>query len=236
MFNSWDSFLNSSFFTSFFGAVAGSATILVISWFEQKRKLLADMNSAIGVSVGLLHELLAVKEQHVLKLVSNYKQNLKARLRENQQTPGIQQLETNLTNFLCSELHYDISLERFFTLADKHPAIILTILEVKKTKTSVKNINERWNQMIDSMKNMSESEATDFYFGLPSPTGHNTTFGDLVIVYERDLDFALKITFDSIEELRVVAQKSLPFWLKKKIVNIDINRKYYADLIPKKIL
>lgn len=44
-------FLNSNFSTAFFGAVAGSATIILMEWVKRQRLFLADINTAMLVQV-----------------------------------------------------------------------------------------------------------------------------------------------------------------------------------------
>lgn len=234
-------FLNSNFSTAFFGAVGGSLTIILIEWFRRQRQVLADINASIGVLASLSNTLLNMKQQHIVPLATNYQQNVNKlqtmqalrRINPNPPEPVVVSFDMYLKRFHCPELHFDIPMDRIFTLTDRVPQIVPIITQTKRSVGEVENICHVWNGMVDMIKNMPEEEKKAFYFGgRSSPDIVDTYFPDTVHNLVLATDDGLFFINRSIQSLTKLGNRTLPFWLRSKIARSEIISQEHKDLMP----
>ncbi len=234
-------FLNSNFSTAFFGAVGGSSAIILMEWLRRQRQILADINTSIGVLTSLSNTLLNMKQQHVMPMSTNYQKNVRERntaqamrtLSPHPSGPRVIHLEMLLNRFHCPKLHFDVPMDRIFTLTDRFPQIVLIITQTKRSVGEVENIYRVWNDIVDKVKNMQEEEKVEFYFGgYSSPDFADTYFPDTVKNLVYTVDDGLFFINRSIQSLTKLGQKTLPFWLKPKIARSEIVSQEHKDLMP----
>jgi len=234
------SILNSNFSTAFFGAIAGSLTIIFISWVGEQRKILADINTSIGMLSSLLNTSLNIKRQHSLPLKEEYLQHVNTYQNvKNLKSLGVVPSEPititytlKLDHFSCPKLHFDLPLERIFTLADKHPQFVQILMQTKVQLYDLEEAYTLWNNLVKEIKDLPEEQRLSIYFGTRSNEGvRNTFFVNSVENLQMSVDGALFFTKNSIDVLSAVAKKALPFWLRKKVAKFEIADEY-LKLMP----
>lgn len=234
-------FLNSNFSTAFFGAVGGSLTIIAIEWFRRQRQVLADINTSIGVLTSLSNTLLNMKQQHVLPLVQNYNTNLnkfqtmqtlKMLIPEPKQ-PMVFSFEMYMKRFYCPQLHFDVPMERIFTLTDKVPQIVMIITQTKRTIGEVENACSAWNVAVEELKSKQGDDKIGFYFGVGKDNDiTDTVFPDTIANLNSVVNDGLFFIKRATDSLIKLGQKTLPPWLRKKIARSEIISKEHRDLMP----
>lgn len=233
-------FLNSNFSTAFFGAAGGALAIVTLDWFRRQRLMLADINASIGLLTSLSNTLLNMKKQHAMPMLQNYEANLNEfqtaetvrKYSGTKETP-ILEIPIYLKRFHCPELHFDLPTDRIFTLTDKAPQIVPIISQTKRSIGEVKNMCDVWNDLVETMKAMSQEEKIPAYFGLrASPDMQDTYFPDTVHNVSKSVDDALFFIRKSIDSLTKMGEKTLPFWLRKKIAKSEVTNKEYKALLP----
>lgn len=234
-------FLNSNFSTAFWGAIAGSLTIIFIDWLRRQRQILADVNTSIGILASLSNALINMKQQHVMPLVINYQNNL-----NNFQTiqairqyggappePVVVNINMHMKKFHCPELHFDLPMDRLFTMTDRMPSIVPLIAQTKRTIGEVGNMCDIWNEAVESFKDLSEEEKIPTYFGLRAgPDIVDTSYRDTISNVAKVVDDGLFFANLSIKAVTEIGKRTLPFWLKDKIAKSEITRKEHRDLLP----
>jgi hypothetical protein len=233
--------VNSSFFTTFLGAVAGSLTLILISWNADKRKALADVNAAGAVLAGTLNTLLNLKRQFSKPLVDEFHQNFTkfqevAALERNQifpTEPVVITYSINLKKYFCPKFVFDIALNRIVSLSSGNVKFIEVLMQSKKSQSELETIISAWNDLADSLKNVPEEKRKSLYFGLRDADGvQNTIYVDTVMSINSAVNDALYFANRALTELEILAKKSTPFWFKKKIFKFEILGKENIDLMP----
>lgn len=233
-------FLNSSFFASFFGAVAGAVSIFTIDWFRKQRSLLADINTSIGVLTSLLNTLFNIKEQHVLPMVTHYMENVKrykeAKIKSSENSQKESQpieILMYMQKFHCPELHFELPLDRVFSKSYKKPQVVPLLMHTKRSVGNVEQMIKIWNELTDHMKDLPESEKSLAYFGEhTAPDMIDTNFPDTVSNVAKSVDDGLFFINQSIRSLTALGKKSLPPWLNEKIIRSEITNEKSKFMLP----
>lgn len=134
--------------------------------------------------------------------------------------------------FSCPKLHFDLPLERIFTLADKYPQFVQVLMQTRTQLQDVEDAYNIWNDLAKNFPQIPENERILLYFGNRTDDGVKSTFFADAIenIYSR-VDGALSLTQESIDILSTVANKSLPWWLKKKVAKLEIETEHQS-LMP----
>lgn len=238
--NMWE-FLNSNFSTAFFGAIAGSLTILAVEWYRGHRRTLADINASIGILTGLLNTFLNIKRQHSLPVSKMYQEDCEKRqaimdLQQRGISPS-QPIEIvfnlYLKMFHCPQLHFDVPIERIFALTDKNPGMVHILLQAKRSINEVQIACATWNDLTKQMVALPEEKRIEFYFGARASNGiRNTFYGDTVQNLSVAVDDALFFTKRAIQEVTKTGKAHLLFGFKKKIAKIEIVDDEHKALMP----
>lgn len=238
-------FLNSNFSIAFLGsisgAVAGSATILLIGWYDQQKKTLAEINASIGLLTATLNTLLNIKKQHSWPLRQEYEKNIKAyQSVQELKARGIQPESiamnyfVNLKQFQCPKLYFELPLERIFSLySASKEELISPLMNVKALLHEIENVCQIWNRVVVEFLELPEEESKNIYLGLnirPGVSGN--FFSDTIKNLDTVVDTGLYFTRLSIERLRKCGEMELPSWLRKKIVRAEITHEEYKRLMP----
>ena len=239
-------FLNSNFSTAFLGsisgAVAGSATILLIGWYDQQKKILADINASIGLLTSTLNTLLNIKKQHSWPLLQEHQKNITTyQSGQELKLRGISPSEpitinyfVNLKQFQCPKLHFELPLERIFSLlsASKED-LISPMMNVKALLYEIENACQVWNQVAVQVLSLPEEDAKKVYLGLnPRPGVNGNFFSDTIKNLDVAIDTGLFFTRLSIQRLRKCGEIELPSWLQNKIIRSEITSEEYKRLMP----
>lgn len=233
--------LNSNFSTAFFGAAGGALTIFILDWANKRRLILADINASIGVLTNLSNTLLNIKKQHALPILQSFQSNVAQyntyrtviTYSGSKESPGVLNVPMYLKRFHCPQLHFDLPMDRIFTLTDKLPGIVPRITQVKQSIGEVENIIDVWNELVAEMKNVPGDDKVAVYFGLPDSQGATDTyFPDTVQNVSLVVDDALFFIDKAIRSLTKMGKITLPFWLKKKIAKSEIMEEEYKKLMP----
>lgn len=233
-------FLNSNFSTAFFGAIGGSLAIFILDWFRRQRLILADINASIGLLASLSNTLLNMKKQHTLPMLQSYQKNVNefhiadtVRKYSGTKEQTVLEIPMYMKRFHCPELHFDLPMDRIFTLTDRVPQIVPIISQTKRSVGEVQNMCAIWNEQVERMKSLSQEEKIPAYFGFrSSPDMHDTYFPDTVYNVSKCVDDSLFFIGKSINALTKLGEKTLPFWLRKKIAKSEVTNKEYKALLP----
>jgi hypothetical protein len=143
------------------------------------------------------------------------------------------ELPMYMKRFHCPELHFDLPMDRIFTLTDRVPQIVPIISQTKRSVGEVQNMCAVWNEMVERMKTMSQEEKIPAYFGFrASPDMQDTYFPDTVYNVSKCVDDSLFFIGKSTKALTKLGEKTLPFWLRKKIAKSEVTNKEYKALLP----
>lgn len=232
--------LNSNFSTAFFGAAGGALAIFIIDWFRRQRLVLADINASIGVLTSLSNTLLNMKKQHTLPMLISYQNNVNefqiadtVRKYSGTKEQTVLEVPMYMKRFHCPELHFDLPMDRIFTLTDRVPQIVPIISQTKRSVGEVQNMCNVWNDLIENMKSLPQEKKLSAYFGFRSgPDIHDTYFPDTVRNVSKSVDDSLFFIGKSVKALTKTGEKTLPFWLKKKIAKSEVTSKEYKNLLP----
>lgn len=234
-------FLNSNFSTAFFGAIAGSFSILAVEWYRGHRRVLADVNASIGVLQGLLNTYLNLKRQHSMPILRQYKDDCekhqaildleRSGVRPN--PPLVIRYNVDLKKFYSAPIHFDVPLDRIFALTENNPAVVQIVLQAKKSAFEVETACAMWNQLMDQMQTLADDERGQFYFGIRLFNGvKNELFTDTVKILALSVDDALFFTKRAIEEVTKTGRLHLKFGLSKKIAKVEIVDDEHKALMP----
>jgi hypothetical protein len=232
--------LNSNFSTAFFGAAGGALAIVTLDWFRRQKLVPADINASIGVLASLSNTLLNMKKQHTIPMLQSYQNNVNefqiaetVRKYSGTKEKPIIELTMYMKRFHCPELHFDLPMDRIFTLTDRVPQIVPIISQTKRSVGEVQNMCAVWNEMVERMKTMSQEEKIPAYFGFrASPDMQDTYFPDTVYNVSKCVDDSLFFIGKSTKALTKLGEKTLPFWLRKKIAKSEVTNKEYKALLP----
>lgn len=233
-------FLNSNFSTAFFGAAGGALAIFILDWFRRQRLVLADINASIGVLTSLSNTLLNMKKQHTMPMLRSYQNNVNefqiadtVRKYSGTKEQTVLEIPMYMKRFHCPELHFDLPMDRIFTLTDRVPQIVPIISQTKRSVGEVQNMCAVWNEQVERMKSLSQEEKIPAYFGFrTSPDMQDTYFPDTVHNVSKSVDDSLFFIGKSVNALRKLGEKTLPFWLRKKIAKSEVTNKEYKALLP----
>jgi hypothetical protein len=138
-----------------------------------------------------------------------------------------------MKHFNCPELHFDLPMDRIFTLTDQMPEVVMIISQAKSSIGEVESICKVWNDLVEEFKPLPQAEKIRIYFGLRSaPDIIDTYFPDTVHNVSKIVDDALFFINLSIKALTKLGNKTLPFWLKDKIAKSEISSKEHKALMP----
>ena len=221
--------------STFFGAVAGSMTIIIVEWWRQRIRLLADINASIAIFGNLLNTLINVKRQFILELTNHYAADIQKynalqamkKLNPNPAEPVVVSFSPYLKRYDCPMLYVEAPLEKIF--AEAHKGAARTVQIITQAKTAVKEIevaSERWNEMIEKVQGMNNEDRQSFYWGQPIASGvADTYYEDMVRCLQLYTDDGLFFSKRSVTALQKLGQQALPFWLKKRVGKIIMDEK-----------
>ncbi len=232
------SFLNSSFATALFGAIAGSGTILFIESLRRQDELLKDANVSIMVLDGVLSTMLSMKKQIILPFKCQYERNLKTitDFREGRLQLSKGEKPVVSTGFSISmppHVEVDIQFDKLKILAAHSPEIIRAIVYLKNYLADFKNIHANLMDYHAAFKESTPEDVIEFcYFFKVKGASSDSTYKDLVEAMALHADDVLWFSDFAMKEIVRAAKKELPFWLRNKIVTVDVSARYQEFMPP----
>ena len=126
--------------STFFGAVAGSMTIIAVEWWRQRLRLLADINASMAIFANLRNTLIVIKGQFVVELVKHYEADVQKyqalqvikKALPNPPEPVVVSFSPYLKRYDCRLLFVDAPLERIF--AEPHKVAAQTVQIITQTR------------------------------------------------------------------------------------------------------
>lgn len=226
MFESLDNFFNSSFITSLFGAIAGSATILLINWLQEQKRLLGQMNAMITINVGSMQTLLLMKKQHVIPLIKSYESAWNFKHKRDKDRLPLYLLEFDTPN-----LKYEILNDGLFNVVADYPSVYQAVMDVQRSLHEVESSSRKWNQLVTSTMELEHNDRFRKYFGENIPGVKDTYCADVIVNYQNEIEHALYHSGVAIDLLTKAAKKILPFWYRKNIARMVFHPDF-KDLTP----
>ena len=102
------------------------------------------------------------------------------------------------------------------------------------TLAEVESAFDAWNKAVEKMKSLSEKERLSFYLGRQNSMEiFDGSFSDTIKNLVWVVDDSLFFINGAIKTLAKAGNRTLPFWLKRKIAKVHIPDKQHAELLPK---
>lgn len=225
---------NSDFLNTFLGAVAGSGTIIFIDRREQQRKVLADVNTSIGVLGSLINTLVNIKKQHIVPMVLNYTENQDKviNMMLKKEPPSDNAINLHLHRFYMPHLEFEMPLDRVFTaFTHEYPQLVSILTQTKKTISEANSCFKNWDDLVERMSNMDEAKRLSLYF--PYQTQYpDTIFPDMIKNFQMIIDDGLTFCDISCEALNHISKELLPLRLTNKVATAIIDDPEFKKYMP----
>ena len=228
--------LNSNATTAFMGALGGAGVVYLLDRLSQKKRLLADINTSLGIVAGISNALLNIKAQHAKPTLENYKKNLEKLEQVKNIPPGSNNSEGTLDirRTPCPGLGFELPTENIFASTKNSARLALLIAETQRMTAEVMKSYDSWNTMVFEMQNnASDEERFAYYFGHNVKTNlQDTTFKDTLEMINMNIDNALFYSTKVNSALTKLADEALPFWLRDKVAQVKIDDPEFVKLLP----
>ena len=226
--------LKSNAITAFAGAFAGAFVVYLMNKFEQKKRLLADINASIGMLISVQNSLLNFKSQHVVPMVENHSKALLESKKQTEKNQNSFTVSINVSGFLPPSLNVDLPTKSLFSLTHLTNKLVPIIEQTRKTTKQVIQTAHMWNKDLLKLQAIQDQDAKcRYYLGLPYRDGaHDTQFVNVLDALEITANSGLFFTRRSIEELIRVGKEELPRRFHGRIIRPQLLNKEDEDLMP----